>query len=319
MALQIDPMAAKFYQISPYALWANNPLKYIDPTGMMLWKPDVDENGSAVYTAEQGDNIDTFMSQYGVSREDAENIFEKNDINTKADNVEGESISGKSVEDVTGSEALKLKIHSEKATTPRAQQRVLDHLLFSLDHSRKYDYTMDPKQYFQNIITGVRGQGYIAVGDGEMVLINYDAALGYNNKPYNHPVGLVDSRNKGYEKATYYRSNGRNYPVIFLTVPKPTTKLWERISEGWQVKVACTMIFNQLFGEYNAGMGALAILVALDWLTKWWALSKSVGGFWIAWKTDVISSKGMRDGLAKIFFPSFSYLALSSKKSAFDI
>ncbi len=55
--LQPDPMADMYYGISPYALWANNPLKYIDPTGMMLWKPDVDENGSAVYTAEQGDNI----------------------------------------------------------------------------------------------------------------------------------------------------------------------------------------------------------------------------------------------------------------------
>ena len=33
MALQIDPMAAKFYQISPYALWANNPMRNVDPDG----------------------------------------------------------------------------------------------------------------------------------------------------------------------------------------------------------------------------------------------------------------------------------------------
>jgi phage-related holin len=78
--------------------------------------------------------------------------------------------------------------------------------------------------------------------------------------------------------------------------------MWERISDGWQFKVAITMVFNQLFGEYNAAMGALGILVVLDWLTKWWALSKSVGGFWIAWRTDVISSRGMRDGLSKIFW-----------------
>jgi len=32
----IDPMAEKYYSISPYAYCANNPLKYIDPTGMWI-------------------------------------------------------------------------------------------------------------------------------------------------------------------------------------------------------------------------------------------------------------------------------------------
>lgn len=33
--ITIDPMAEKYYSISPYVYCANNPLKYIDPTGMM--------------------------------------------------------------------------------------------------------------------------------------------------------------------------------------------------------------------------------------------------------------------------------------------
>jgi RHS repeat-associated protein len=32
-ALQVDPMATKYYSTSPYALWVNNPLRVIDPTG----------------------------------------------------------------------------------------------------------------------------------------------------------------------------------------------------------------------------------------------------------------------------------------------
>jgi RHS repeat-associated protein len=31
---QPDPMAEKFYSLSPYSMFANNPLRYIDPTGM---------------------------------------------------------------------------------------------------------------------------------------------------------------------------------------------------------------------------------------------------------------------------------------------
>jgi RHS repeat-associated protein len=32
-ALQVDPMAEKYYGVSPYALWLGNPLRVIDPTG----------------------------------------------------------------------------------------------------------------------------------------------------------------------------------------------------------------------------------------------------------------------------------------------
>jgi phage-related holin len=79
-------------------------------------------------------------------------------------------------------------------------------------------------------------------------------------------------------------------------------RLWDRLTEAWQIKIACGIAFNWLFGDYNAGMGALACLVALDWFTKWGVLSKETGGFGTAWKTDAISSRGMRDGLRKIIW-----------------
>jgi RHS repeat-associated protein len=35
-ALQVDPMAEKYYGSSPYALWVNNPVRVIDPTGKWI-------------------------------------------------------------------------------------------------------------------------------------------------------------------------------------------------------------------------------------------------------------------------------------------
>ncbi|MDR3339467.1 MAG: RHS repeat-associated core domain-containing protein, partial [Candidatus Symbiothrix sp.] len=34
--LQIDPMCEKYYSISPYMLFANNPVRFVDPTGMWI-------------------------------------------------------------------------------------------------------------------------------------------------------------------------------------------------------------------------------------------------------------------------------------------
>lgn len=86
-------------------------------------------------------------------------------------------------------------------------------------------------------------------------------------------------------------------------------KYWEKIIEAWQIKILLSLFFTWLFGEYNTGLGALGCLVALDWLTKWGVISKNAGGFWIAWRTDAISSRGMRDGLRKIVWYMIALIA----------
>lgn len=77
-------------------------------------------------------------------------------------------------------------------------------------------------------------------------------------------------------------------------------KFIDRLAEGWQINASVSLVFVWLFGPYTANLGALGCLVFLDWLTKWCVLSRQAGGFFVAWKTDVISSQGMRDGLKKI-------------------
>jgi RHS repeat-associated protein len=34
----VDPLAEKYFQMSPYAYCANNPVKYIDPDGRDVWE-----------------------------------------------------------------------------------------------------------------------------------------------------------------------------------------------------------------------------------------------------------------------------------------
>ena len=86
-------------------------------------------------------------------------------------------------------------------------------------------------------------------------------------------------------------------------------KYIDRMAEGWQIKVICSICATWLFGEYRACFGALACLFVLDWLTKWGVLSKAAGGFGIAWKTDVISSRGMREGVKKFIWYAIALVA----------
>src|SRR5690606_22221344 len=71
----IDPLAEKFYSLSPQSFLNNNPLYFIDPTGESSlgfdWKPD--ENGNLI--AEKGDNTATLATYLGTTTQDVSNRF----------------------------------------------------------------------------------------------------------------------------------------------------------------------------------------------------------------------------------------------------
>ena len=78
----IDPLAEKYYNISPYAYVANNPLKFIDPTRMAIdWIYDT-ETEEYVWdgTVTQASETPTGYEYVGSSLQDTGNHFVANNL-----------------------------------------------------------------------------------------------------------------------------------------------------------------------------------------------------------------------------------------------
>ncbi len=150
----VDPLAEEEYSWTPFRYGFNNPLKFVDPNGMLEWIPEADEEGNVSYTAEEGDGAHTLSEQYGIDQDQAEEI-----TGTKGEETveKGTKISGEKVEEVTGSEILKMDWQSEKATDSRR----IDHILFAMEKSAaEGTYTFKTQDYFKNIPYLHNGERY---------------------------------------------------------------------------------------------------------------------------------------------------------------
>jgi RHS repeat-associated protein len=58
----VDPLAEKYYSMSPYNYVANNPLKYIDPNGMFIDDYGVDKNGNIEKIRDTDDKYDVLYA-----------------------------------------------------------------------------------------------------------------------------------------------------------------------------------------------------------------------------------------------------------------
>lgn len=97
------------------------------------------------------------------------------------------------------------------------------------------------------------------------------------------------------------------------------TKVLNALLECWPVK-ALVSIFIFMIGDFNPSLAAICVLVFLDLLTKWMAVSRQtieqnnldcnlVGGFFEAWRCKALNSHSMRIGfVSKVF----AYLILLS-------
>jgi hypothetical protein len=92
----------------------------VDPDGK--WVPVIDKNGKITYIPEEGDNAETLQQQYGLTKEQAHELY----YNHR--DWDG-SISGEAVEAIMGNEVLKLKDYSNK-------QKNLNHIMFAMLYSK---------------------------------------------------------------------------------------------------------------------------------------------------------------------------------------
>jgi RHS repeat-associated protein len=103
-ALQVDPMATNYYGVSPYALWVNNPLRVIDPTGMFVDDPQQQPTtyDDLNFLQKMFYNIFSFMNAQGKA---------VNEMHGKKETTTEENVMA-SIEYITGT-ILLLQAHAE--------------------------------------------------------------------------------------------------------------------------------------------------------------------------------------------------------------
>ena len=82
--LSVDPLAEKFPNMSPYAFCNNNPLYYVDPTGMAPdgWIEHLDSKGNTAVTYHQG--VDTIEQAQAAGYKGVTEVFQSGTISGTA-------------------------------------------------------------------------------------------------------------------------------------------------------------------------------------------------------------------------------------------
>lgn len=188
-----DPAIGRFtgndpvvhHDFSPYQAFDNNPVFWSDPSGADSgvtgfgsalspdWISKLNEDGSTSYIAEAGDSASTMSSQYGISQDNAEAITGTTGTTEIA---EGTEVSGQTVNNVTGSEVLKLDLNSKEG---RSSQKRFDQFVYATDHSgsRGSSASLSTDYYsntqFKDVISGEASLNI----DGVNVTVNYNIPL----------------------------------------------------------------------------------------------------------------------------------------------
>ncbi len=204
--------------MSPYHAFSNRPITNIDPNGAFDWEPITNEDGSTSYKAEEGDNFETFKSQFNLTLNDALSIFQKSNITEIIPNET--EISGKTVKQVTGSDVLKLDWSSPQATA----QRKVDQIMFGIKKSQIEGKTsFDLKDY--NLNTYNKGKMFnasnktIRTEKGKIPILNINVSSDWNTRIKSvgeEPKQIFQQQSYKHE---YRDINGRyGAPRILITI-----------------------------------------------------------------------------------------------------
>ena len=169
--LSVDPLADKYPGLSPYAYCAWNPIKLVDPDGEDIWLPEILEDGSINYIKEEGDNAETLYKQYGVTKEQANKLY---------DRMENGKISGNDAKSITGDEVLPMR------WSGNSDSQKSYHLGFAImyNHLKESDGIMQLNEFFYGMpqemgdnckiatpsyFSRERGQYYIPILGGKSI------------------------------------------------------------------------------------------------------------------------------------------------------
>ena len=172
--LSVDPMSDKYASLSPYVYCADNPVKLVDPNGEEIWIPGVDAKGNVTYTAEKGDNYDTFISQFDCTDANGKikgrEIFKNAGLGINSGDVkEGDVVKGDAVKKATGNEVLKGN-WTKMTNTQKAAQ-----LIFAIRYSAcRGNWCFDLKDFVNDFQSRDSGRDFSAynVPDGNGGFIN---------------------------------------------------------------------------------------------------------------------------------------------------
>jgi len=153
---------------------ANNPVRLVDPDGR--WIPGLDDDGKVTYTAEKGDNFNSFVSQFSCGGKGAE-IFKnaglgRGDNDVKAGNI----VRGSDVKKATGSDVLKGK-WTNMNNNQKASQ-----IMFAIKYGEHHKtviggaYAFDLNDFVTGFYTSSSGLSLsnltVPSNDGKSVIVN---------------------------------------------------------------------------------------------------------------------------------------------------
>jgi|GEM_PF-3788626 len=228
----IDPVVKDWE--SGYATFRGNPIWWIDPNGDNAWKPEVGDDGTTSFIAEEGDTKETLGSQYGLDKETVDQIVGDKTI------TEGTKISGQDVYNATGKEVLRLDLKSPEAT----DQRIFDQFLFARDLTvSKGNATFQTSEFYSNRTPGLkRGLANMTV-DGETFKVQFNlplyrvqadgssnsVSLGISAFDYNQTTGTTFNNQSNVYFPKYHPNTGaRNESFNFFMEGKNDFKFIDR-------------------------------------------------------------------------------------------
>jgi len=149
----------------------------VDPDGR--WIPGLDDDGKVTYTAEKGDNYDSFVSQFSCGGKGKE-IFAKAGLPVDANIKAGSIIKGDLVKKVTGKDVLKGNWINMTANQKASQ------IMFAINYGEQHKTTVgsafavDLSDFISGFSSGASGLNlydvYIPGRDRKMTKVNMSIA-----------------------------------------------------------------------------------------------------------------------------------------------